>query len=288
MNEVVRRVDLGGGARLVIRRTAAADRDLLHQLYEGLAEEDRYRRFFSPFDPDEEFLDHLVTANEHGAHQLIAVVERDGEPDEPVGEAGAWRRPNGNAELGITVKSTNRGWLGPYLLDALVELTAAAGIPNLEAEVLMTNRRMLALLKPRGYAAVGHDGYRSARLAISTSGRTPGWAPDDDRPRLLIEAPAGRWDGEETAGASGVQVMVCPGPRARANRTCPELAGETCPLAAGADAIVLHLGTDLDARLGAAHAARDAGVPVCVHPAGENVHDVATNAARLATEHHEH
>ena len=279
-------VELAGGARLVIRPTTAADRDLLHQLFDGLSADDRYRRFFSPFNPPDEFLDRLVTGDDRGAHQLIAVVQRVGQRDDPVGEAGAWPRPNGNAELGITVRDDSRGWLGPYLLDAIVDVAAAAGIPNLEAEVLMTNRRMLALLKPRGYAAIGHDGYSSARLAISTTGRVPGWAPADERPRLLVEAPAARWDGEETALADGVQVMVCPGPRGRPYDTCPELGGRACPLVDGTDAIVVHLGDDLDARLSTAHAAQHPGIPVCVHPVGSRVFDVASRATRLAQERH--
>ena len=282
----VRHADLGDGTRLVIRRTVAADRALLHELYSGLSKEDRYRRFFSPFEPDDEFLEHLVEGNDHGAHQLIAVIEREGQPDEPVGEAGAWPRPNGNAELGITVESSSRGWLGPYLLDALIEVTGAAGIANLEAEVLLTNRRMLALLQPHGYAAIGHDGYHSARLVISTSEGMPDWAAGDDRPRLLVEAPAARWDGEEAALADGVQVMVCPGPRARRHESCPALEGQPCPLAEGADAIVIHLGVDLDTQLGDAHAAQHPGIPVCVHPAGANVSDIAGRAARLATQQH--
>lgn len=282
----MRQVDLGDGARLVVRRTTAADRELLRALFQGLSVEDRYRRFFSPFDPDDEFLDHLATANDHGACQLIAVLERDGRPVEAVAEAGAWPRPNGNAELGITVKPGSRGWLGPYLLDALAEASAAAGIANLEAEVLMTNRRMLALLRPRGYVATNHDGYRSARVVVSTTGRMPSWPAVDDRPRVLVEAPAGRWDGEETALADGVQVMVCPGPKARPLGRCPALAGEPCPLAEGADVIVTHLGERFDADLERAHAQLHPGVPVCVQPAGGNVFDVATHAAEIATQRH--
>jgi hypothetical protein len=286
VNEGVRHVDLEGGARLSIRPTNAGDRELLRSLFHELSTNDRYRRFFSPFNPDDEFLDRLATANEHGACQLIAVTQRDGEPDTAVGEAGAWPCANGNAELAITVRSGARGWLGPYLLDALVEVAGAQGIPNLEAEVLLTNRRMLALLRPRGFAASRHDGFQTARFVISTSGSTPDWPAVDDRPRLLVEAPAGRWDGEETATAAGVQLMVCPGPLARTRRPCPVLAGEHCPLADGADAIVLHLGEGLDNELSDAHAHLTPAVPVCVHPTGANVFDVAEHAAALANERH--
>jgi len=282
VNEGVRHADLGG-ARLTIRPAEAGDRELLRSLFSDLSMEDRHLRFFSPFTPDDEFLDRLATANEHGACQLIAVTQRDTEPEEAVGEAGAWRCPNGNAELAITVRRAARGWLGAYLLDALVDVARARGLPNLEAEVLLTNRRMLALLRPRGFAASGHDGFQTGRFVISTSGATPDWPPVDDRPRLLVEAPAARWDGEETVAAAGMQVMVCPGPLARTH-PCPALAGEHCPLADGADVIVTHLGADLDTELADAHQRMTPAVPVCLHPAGANVFEIAEHAAALANE----
>jgi hypothetical protein len=64
------------------------------------------------------------------------------------------------------------------------------------------------------------------------------------------------------------------------------LAGEHCPLADGADAIVMHLGETLDAELSDAHAHLTPAVPVCVHPTGANVFDVAEHAAALANERH--
>jgi hypothetical protein len=144
---------------------------------------------------------------------------------------------------------------------------------------------MLALLRPRGYVATNHDGYRSARVVVSTTGRMPSWPAVDDRPRLLVEAPAARWDGEETALAEGVQLIVCPGPKARPGGRCPALDGETCPLAEQADTIVTHLGERFDADLERAHGELHSGVPVCVHHPGGNVFEVATHAAELAKEH---
>ena len=282
MTESARQVELGGGARLTVRPANPGDRELLRSLFHELSEDDRYRRFFSPFDPNDEFIERLATANEHGAFQLIAVIERDGEPDEVVGEASAFPRPNGNAELAITVRPRARGWLGPYLLDALIETARAAGIQNLEAEVLMTNRRMLALLRPRGYAVSDHDGFQSARFVISTTDSTPSWPAADDRPRLLVEASGGRWEGDRVVTAEGVQVMVCPGPLARRAPPCPALTGGHCPLADGADAIVTHLGEPLGTELADAHQRLTPGVPLCVHPIGGNVFDVAEKAAELA------
>ena len=51
------------------------------------------------------------------------------------GLAGYALLANGNGELGITTAAAWRGWLGPYLLDLLVEVAHAEGVPNIEADV---------------------------------------------------------------------------------------------------------------------------------------------------------
>lgn len=51
-----------------------------------------------------------------------------------VGEASYELLPNGAGELAITVAADQRGWIGPYLLDAMVEAAAAGGVPNVEAD----------------------------------------------------------------------------------------------------------------------------------------------------------
>jgi len=273
----LRRVALGSGATLVVSRTTPADVDRLASLFEALPFDDRYMRFFSAFRPDTEFVDRLAGANESGACELIALaVDADGR-EQVVGEAGAWPLANGNGELAITVAPNRRGWLGPYLLDALLDASAEVGMPNLEAEVLNANRRMLALLRVRGFAVAGHDGYNSSRIVISTTNDTPSWPPRDDRPRVLVEVRGGRWNAEEAARGSGLQVVACPGPSSRPARSpCPVLAGRSCPLAAGADVVVVHLPSDdAKAALVAAHAAVHVGVPVCVQTPDDNRHTVA-------------
>jgi RimJ/RimL family protein N-acetyltransferase len=273
--DVIRRVSLGA-RELVVRRPRPSDRAPLAELFESLSFDDRYLRFFSAFRPDERFVDRLIAANDNGACEVLAVMtDQDGWPH-VVGEAGAWPLDNGNGELGITVVRDHRGWLGPYLLDALLDLAAANGIPNLEADVMTTNRRMLTLLRERGMAVVGHDGFTSIRLLISTAGTTPTWAPKDGRPRVLVEAAGGRWNAEEAKRRLPLQVISCPGPNARTRRRpCPALSGRPCPLAADADAIVVQLDDEgRGSELIAAHRSLHAGVPVCVQGHDDDRHSV--------------
>jgi hypothetical protein len=266
-----RRLDLGDGRTLVVRPVGRGDTEGLGRLYAGLSIDDLHNRFFSVFHPDRAFLERMASVADRGGYGLVAVVHgRPGDaPDgEVVAEAGYTPLANGNAELAITVSEPWRGWLGPFLLDALLEAAAAHGVPNLEADILVTNRPMLALARSRGVATMASDDWVSTRLVMGTAGRVPTWPRGHDRPRVLVEAPGGRWHAADAAREAGLQVLACSGPR-RDRPRCPVLDGRPCPLAAGADAVVVSHPPD-DPRwreVAAAHAVQHPGVPVCVEPA---------------------
>ena len=290
-----RRVRLPDGGEMVVRPVSSADVDGLAALYAGLSDDDRYRRFFSCYDPDRSFFERAAAVASRGGCGLVAVevaadgrVPGDGRAEGPrgggagpgaggggriVGEANYELLPNGDGELAMAVAGDRRGWLGPYLLDALIEAAAARGVPNLEADVLVANSRMLTLLRSRGYATLPTDDWVTVRLIVGTAGRTPVWAEDDDastpahRPRVLVEAPGGRWHAGHEAAEAGLRVVTCSGPSGPRSR-CPVLEGRPCPLAAEADAVVVSHPLDDDRwrALVDGHAAVHPGVPVCVEP----------------------
>ena len=279
----VRSVDLPSGEVLRIRPVEPADAEGLAALYEGLGSEDRYRRFFSHYRPSRTFLERMTTVAERGGCGLVATVTSPDGSVRIVGEASFSLLDDGDGELGITVDRERRGWLGPYLLDALVAAAAAMGVPNLQAEILVGNGPMLALVRARGAAVTGHPDRSVVRVAIGTSTPIPVWSGKDARPRVLVEL-SGSWHGEAPAEHAGLRVMACPGPSSRSAR-CPALAGLPCPLAAGADVIVVAQppgkdGGRLARTLLDAHHRLHPGVPVCVEvPAGgEAVGDVPTSA----------
>ena len=239
-----RQVALPHGSNLLVRAVEPADVDGLTQLYDGLDLDDRYRRFFAVYRPQRPFFERMANAEDHGGFGLVAVVtEAEGSDGTIVGEANYCPLPDGDGELALTVAKSWRGWLGPYLLDALLEAAAARGIPNLEAEVLAENRPMLALLRSRGDATMDHADWTVVRMVISSAGRIPTWPGPHDRPRVLVEVASGRWRAEEAARKAGLQVVACPGPAGR-RWPCPALAGGTCPLAVGADVIVISHAAD--------------------------------------------
>jgi hypothetical protein len=258
-------VPLPGGGVLAVRPVTPGDVEGLEALYAARSDEDRYRRFFSQYRPTRSFFERLADVADRGGCGLVAL---DG--DRIVGEASYELPPDGDGELGMTVAADRRGWLGPYLLDALAEAAAARGVPNLEADVFVTYGRVLSLLRSRGYATMSTQDWTTLRLSVGTAGRTPVWpaagagagrAPGpggDARRSMHADAPA---------RDAGLTVVACSGPRGRRPR-CPVLAGRACPLAAGADAIVVSSVPDDEVwrAIVGAHADLHPGVPVCVEP----------------------
>ena len=270
-----RQVSLPGGRSIIIRPVRGNDDAGLAALYDTLSDEDRHRRFFSNYHPRSTFFTDMATVQDRRGGRLVAVLTPPSSSmGRIVGEAGYTMLPNGNGEIGMAVEPDWRGWLGPYLFDALVDAAAVAGVPNLEADVLALNGPMLALLRKRGSVVMDHEDWSVVRLLIGTSGRTPTWPGPHDRPRVLVEGAGGRWRAEAAARAAGLQLLGCPGPLPGRPR-CPVLDGESCPLASGADVIVVSPppGDERWDGLLAGHAEVHPGVAVCLEASRRSVPD---------------
>lgn len=235
----LRQTDLPDGRRLAVREASSADLPGLRALYDGLSDEARYRRFFSMYHPGDRFYERLLGAAGRGGACLVALVGEPGAaPAEVVGEASYEALPNGDAELAIAIDQRWRGWLGPYLLDALLEHAGTHGIPNLEADVLVTNRPMLALLHRRRCATLPRTEWTVLRAVVGSGDELPGWPPERSGRRVLVEGGGGQWPGEDEAAAAGFEVLACAGPGS-CRDACPLLRGERCQLVDGADAVVM-------------------------------------------------
>lgn len=273
---VSRLLELPGDRRILVRPVEVSDLEALAGLFEHLQVEERHCRFFSAGQPPRSFLEGLVRPSEREAVGFVAVLE-DGPSREVVGEAGYGLLPNGDGELGITVARRWRGWLGPYLFSVLLEAADERGVPNLEADVLVTNGPMLALARKAGFVWMSRPDLGVVRLLIGTSGPVPVWPPRSTGKRLLVEGSGEYWREQEQARAAGFELLVCPGPLRRRDR-CPALRGEVCPLAARADVVAVSHPSDAPEwqRLLEAHRSLNGGVPVCVQlasgqPAPEGV-----------------
>ena len=148
-------VRLSGGRTLTVRTVTEADVVGVDVLLVVLSVEDRNYRFFGLSHPGRKFLQQMTRAEDVGGYRRVAVVA--GPQDWIVAEAGYALLPDGNGDFALTVAAGWRGWLGPYLLDALAAAAAARGVPNLQADILVTNVRMLALVSSRGYTTLDRE-----------------------------------------------------------------------------------------------------------------------------------
>lgn len=238
----VRTAHLPGGPILTVRRMVPGDADALARLYDGLSDDDRYRRFFSLYKPDRAAVENWAADNDHGKIRLTVVVSADDGTGPPrlVGDGLCVPLPDGDGEFALTVAEGWRGWLGPYLLDTLAEVAAEQGMRNLQADILNENRRMMAVVRARGYAVMDHPDFTQTRVTTGTGPPTPAWPPVRRRPRVLVEARGTRSALHRSLQQSGFEVITCPGP----GRRCPLMAGRPCPLVLEADAVVFAVPAD--------------------------------------------
>lgn len=255
------RLDLPGSVELVVRPILPADVAAVTALHERLTPEAVYRRFFTAVLPPASFFERLATVHERGGIGLVAEVTRSDDPDRVgiVAEVDIEPLANGNGEIAIVVEDRWRGWLGPYLVELACREARRQGIQNLEAEVLSCNRQMRAVTRSRGEAFLPRSDWQEVRVVFSTAGPAPDWLPGD-RPRVLVEQRGVAFDAVAGLEAAGFDVLACAG-RSGGRPVCPLLEGGTCPLAAGADAIVVAMppSDDRDALVAAHRAGR---VPV--------------------------
>jgi RimJ/RimL family protein N-acetyltransferase len=235
MSDRTRVVNLPDGRTLTVRPATGADVDALVALYDTLSVEDRRRRFFTATRPPRRLFERLVEVAERGGRWLVA--ETDG--GEIVADVGYTMCTDGDGEFALTVREDWRGWLGSYLLDAVLADAAERGLQNLRADILVENRPMLALAARRGYATWDQPDWTIVDVTIATDGGRPSWPPAHARPRLLVEGCTARWHADAEAWADGWDVVTCAGPGARSVPTCPLLDGAPCPLVEGADLVLV-------------------------------------------------
>lgn len=278
----VESIDVGGGRRIEIRPMSADDGEALCEFYEQQSLDDLRRRFFRVYKPQLSWCREWASVGERGGHGVLAIVH-EGDLSTVVAEAGYAMRPDGDGDVAVIVAKRWRGWLGPYLIDVLARHAAARGVNNLQADVMLENRPMLAVLRHRGAVSYGHDD-GVVRLTIGTTGYLPSWPPKAEGRKLLVATASGRWSGEHAADAAGCVTAVCSGPKRRQRGGCPVLEGGHCPLADQADAIIVLLDPDDEQtdRLVELHREHRPGVPIFVSHRPDGRAEAVTDCVEIS------
>jgi len=237
---------LRDGREVRMRDARPADGEAIVSLYESLSEESLRRRFVGGGMSAQTVRRLAVPDLDHGVGSILAeLAAQSGGP--LLGEARFIRTRPDAAEFAMVVRDDVQGQgLGRLLLATLVARARDAGVPRLDAEVLVSNTPMLHLLGAYGWVLTEATEECTTFLQISTTGGVAGWDEDaPHRPRVLVESRS--WfDDAETARwrAAGHQVRRCLGPRRDLGWACPLVDGDGCRLAEGADVVVAHLRPD--------------------------------------------
>lgn len=277
------RLSLPGDIGLVVRAVEPGDVAGVEDLHRRLTPEAVYRRFFTAVLPPASFFQRLATVAERGGVGLVAEVVSAPDPERLgiVAEVDVEPLANGNGEIAVVVDGRWRGWLGPYLVEHACRAARRIGMANLEAEVLTCNRQMRSLTRSRGEAFLPTSDWQEVRVVFATDGVVPSWLPGD-RPRVLVEQRGVAFDAVAGLDAAGFDVLACAG-RTAGRPACPLIEGEVCPLAAGADAIVVAMPASPE-RDELVDAHRRGAVPVRVVEPGKTpiTRDALVDAARSA------
>ncbi len=131
-----------------IRPIRAADHDALAAFHEGLSAETVYYRFFAPYPKlSEKDLDRFTQVDYVDRVALVAVAG-----GQIIGVGRYDRIDRAEAEVAFVISDYHQGrGLGSILLEHIAVAARERGITRFVAEVLPTNRRMLATFEEAGY-----------------------------------------------------------------------------------------------------------------------------------------
>ncbi|HLH21907.1 MAG TPA: GNAT family N-acetyltransferase [Chloroflexota bacterium] len=158
---------LRDGSTAHVRPVRPDDAPRLLAFLEGLSEESRTLRFFSPAVNLAAEAQRAAQVDYERTFGLVATVGAD---ERIVGHALYAAGRDDRAEVAFAVADDYRGrGLATLLLGHLAEIAAAKGIRVFEAETLPTNHRMLGVFRQSGFPVEVHSGPGEIHLSFPTA-----------------------------------------------------------------------------------------------------------------------
>lgn len=158
---------LRDGRRILIRALRPDDREAMLAAVGRMSEQSRYFRFFgskSGFTEDE--IAYYMDVDFVGHVALVAILEEAGQP-QIVGGARYIVIQPGRAEIALGVDDAHQGLgIASILVRHLIGIARAAGIDELEAEVMPTNKAMLHVFRRLGPAVRTTSGQDGIHVSI--------------------------------------------------------------------------------------------------------------------------
>lgn len=163
---------LRDGNRVVVRRMRDGDESLVRDVFEGLGEESRYRRFLAPVNElSEEDLRYL-TEVDHRRHEAVIAIEPDSGTGLGVARYVLVPGDRESAEVSVAVVDDWQGrGIGTELMTRLNQRAREQGVRRYTALVSPDNELMIGLLAEAGAERrPGEDSNLEFALPIPSNG----------------------------------------------------------------------------------------------------------------------
>jgi acetate---CoA ligase (ADP-forming) len=180
---------LRDGSTVHIRPALPGDLDRLTRFLEGLSEESRVLRFFSPIKDVQWAARRFLDVDYRERHSLVAL--RGGEV---VGHGSYFLERPGRAEVALEVADSMQGMgLGTILVGHLAAAAEASGVSVFTAEVLAENHKMLTVFRESGYPVSARSSYGVIHVELPTSLSEEGLLRFEQREQIAAVAALNRF-----------------------------------------------------------------------------------------------
>ena len=146
------RLVLRDGTVAAVRRSTAADRDLMRRFFHELSPESRRRRFFTAGEPADALVDRLCDSADEQRSVTLVAVRQVGDDTRFIAVGSYLAGAPGVAETAFAVDDRFHGkGLATDLLERLATIAAAHGFRRFEATTLTDNNAMLEVFRDSGF-----------------------------------------------------------------------------------------------------------------------------------------
>ena len=183
------RLVLRDGTVADVRRSTAADRDLMRRFFHDLSSESRRRRFFTAGEPADLLIDRLCDSADEQRSVTLVAVRRLGDDTRLIAVGSYLAGAPGVAEAAFAVDDHFQGkGLGTDLLERLAMIAAGHGFRRFEASTLADNTAMLEVFRDSGFQVRSKNDGGVVEVALTLTASAEGVVSAEARHRRATAA----------------------------------------------------------------------------------------------------
>jgi acetyl coenzyme A synthetase (ADP forming)-like protein len=183
------RLVLRDGTVAAVRRTAAADREMMRAFFRALSPESRRRRFFTPGEPADSLLDRLCDSDDEQRSVTVVAVRYVGSEPHFIAVASYFATAPGAAEAAFAVDDRfQRKGLATELLERLAAIAARHGFTRFDASTLADNTAMIEVFRDSGFEVRSKSAMGVVEVTLNLTPSASGVLASETRRRQATAA----------------------------------------------------------------------------------------------------